>query len=366
MIKKFANVYSVVKNCDSVPLHAFLNNDQYSFVIDSIKVGSTEKVYINDLQDYKIKSDTLLFKVDHQAKKYTFQDWCSSRKQRDEGLAAMLSEFRDNKIWPCLQRNYRNLPQLFVSVVAIKWRNELYPIYGSSVEKDGIFCSTERASCIPFGFRTFGVHINGYVSIPSFNNSSKFIRTDNSILFNGDKGYAKSEGKLNIPPGNTLKMWVARRSKTKEMYPSMLDQIVAGGVSAGEDPSVTVIRECEEEAGIPELISKRSVPRGSVQYLTTSPNTTATYQPETQYVYDLELPLDFVPVPTDGEVESFFLIDMHEVYDLLLMGQFKPNCALVIIDFFIRHGYLTPENEKDYLQIIDSLHRSIPYPGPSR
>ncbi|OMJ20535.1 Nudix hydrolase 20, chloroplastic, partial [Smittium culicis] len=298
MIKKFDSIYSIVKACDSVPLQCLLNNVHYSFVIDSIKVGTTEKEYINDLQDYKIKSDTLLFKVDHQAKKYTFQDWCSSRKQRDEGLAAMLSEFRDNKIWPCLQ----------------KWRDELYPIYGSSVEKDGIFCTAERASCLPFGFRTFGVHINGYVSIPTSNDSSKYIQTDNSALFSSVNGYAKSEGKLNIPPGNTLKMWAARRSKTKQMYPSMLDQIVAGGTSAGEDPSMTVIRECEEEAGIPELISKRSVPRGSIQYITTSPNSTETYQPETQYVYDLELPLDFVPVPTDGEVESFYLLDMHEVY----------------------------------------------------
>jgi hypothetical protein len=34
---------------------------------------------------------------------------------------------------------------------------------------------------------------------------------------------------------------------------------------------------------------------------------------------------------------------------------FKFNCALVVIDFLIRHGYIKPEDE-DYLKLIDGLH----------
>lgn len=88
-------------------------------------------------------------------------------------------------------------------------------------------------------------------------------------------------------------------------------------------------------------------------------------QPETQYVYDLEMslpPLAFFedpatfaseqasasePVvlrPNDGEAESFALMPADEVLDKMVLGEFKPNCALVLVDFFVRWaGYLYRE-----------------------
>jgi hypothetical protein len=47
-------------------------------------------------------------------------------------------------------------------------------------------------------------------------------------------------------------------------------------------------------------------------------------------------------------------------------GEFKPNCALLILDFFIRHGILTPDNEKDFDEIKRRIHRDIELPGPHR
>lgn len=47
-------------------------------------------------------------------------------------------------------------------------------------------------------------------------------------------------------------------------------------------------------------------------------------------------------------------------------GEFKPNCALLVIDFFIRHGILTAENEKDYDEIKKRIHRDIVFPGPHK
>jgi len=35
---------------------------------------------------------------------------------------------------------------------------------------------------------------------------------------------------------------------------------------------------------------------------------------------------------------------------------FKFNVALVLIDFMIRVGYLTPDNEPDYLTLATGLH----------
>lgn len=34
----------------------------------------------------------------------------------------------------------------------------------------------------------------------------------------------------------------------------------------------------------------------------------------------------------------------------------------VLIDFFIRHGILTPENEPDYIEIVARLHRRFEFP----
>jgi len=35
---------------------------------------------------------------------------------------------------------------------------------------------------------------------------------------------------------------------------------------------------------------------------------------------------------------------------------FKPNCALVLLDFMIRHGLITAENEPNFLEIMTRLH----------
>lgn len=68
--------------------------------------------------------------------------------------------------------------------------------------------------------------------------------------------------------------------------------------------------------------------------------------PNTEYVYDLELPLDFVPQNADGEVESFELLTAEECIQRALTPQFKTTGAPVLIDFLIRKGYINPENGK--------------------
>ena len=63
------------------------------------------------------------------------------------------------------------------------------------------------------------------------------------------------------------------------------------------------------------------------------------------YCYDLELPEDFQPTPTDGEVADFLLLPIDKVIELVAeTDRFKPNCNLVIIDFLLRHGLLGPEH----------------------
>ena len=84
-------------------------------------------------------------------------------------------------------------------------------------------------------------------------------------------------------------------------------------------------------------------------------------QPEVQYVYDLELGEDVIPKPSDDEVAEFNLMTVEEVKQALTDGKFKPNCALVLLDFFVRHGILT-ERDAGYIEILARLHRRLEFP----
>ncbi|PVU90188.1 hypothetical protein BB560_006230 [Smittium megazygosporum] len=333
-MNRYNNICEAVQNCDCVPVNDLLdlNSLNYRFNIDSTLVGIIKNPeVVVDLDLYKTPEGKKLFCINVEKKTVTFEDWCKTRQERQNSIDIMLADFRKNQIWHCMK----------------KWRNEQYPIYGSTTESDGMFLTIERCVAEVFGIRTFGVHINGFVKYKDNQGESSSKPAE--------KGFGSSTSLFQI------KMWVAKRSLTKSTYPGMLDQIVAGGISAGEMPFHTLIRECEEEAGIPENIASRAIPCGSIQYINKTENG---YQPETQYVYDLELPQDFVPIPVDGEADSFELLDMERLKLRMLSGEYKPNCLCVVVDFMIRHGYITPENEPDYLNIIDSIHRSIPFPGP--
>ncbi len=81
-------------------------------------------------------------------------------------------------------------------------------------------------------------------------------------------------------------------------------------------------------------------------------------KPDVIFVYDLELPADFEPRNTDGEIDEFYLWSMDEaVATTRETSDFKFNCALVNIDFFIRHGALNAETDPDYLEIVTGLRR---------
>ncbi|EER24232.1 hydrolase, NUDIX family protein [Coccidioides posadasii C735 delta SOWgp] len=204
------------------------------------------------------------------------------------------------------------------------WRNELYPIYGPGKKLLG---SIERSGSNLFGILTYGVHMTVYVN-----------------------------------DENGIRIWVARRSKTKQTYPGMLDNTVGGGISTGEQPFESLVREAIEEASLPEdLVRANTKAVGCVTYTyirdARAGGETGLLQPECEYVYDLEVDSSVVPKPCDTEVEGFYLWTVDEVKAALANGEFKPNCSVVLIDFFIRHNIITQENEKDYLEIQARIHR---------
>jgi hypothetical protein len=80
-------------------------------------------------------------------------------------------------------------------------------------------------------------------------------------------------------------------------------------------------------------------------------------KPDVMFIYDLELPADFVPRNMDGEAAEFRLLPVEQVLQITAdTADFKFNCSVVNIDFFIRHGVLTPD-DADYVDILRGMHR---------
>lgn len=217
-----------------------------------------------------------------------------------------------------------------------KWRDELYPVFGP--EKELLF-SIERSASPLFGVVTYGVHMTAYT------------RTTGA---DGKEEY---------------KIWVPRRSRTKQTYGGMLDNTVAGGTATGESFFECLVRECAEEASLPEdLVRSRVKQCGAVTYFyirnEKAGGESGLFQPECENVYDLELPSDgsVVPKPNDDEVEEFYHWTVSEVQEALSRREFKPNCAVVLLDFFIRHGLMRAESDKDYIEIVARLHRMLEFP----
>ncbi len=243
-----------------------------------------------------------------------------TESERSAAVAATTAYWRENKTFKVLEG----------------WRSELYPVYGPGNE---LLYSIERSAAALFGVVTYGVHMTCYTRSPE----SSF----------------------------GIKLWVPRRAKTKQTYASMLDNSVAGGMATGEVPLECVVREANEEASLPaDLVREKAEAKGTITYLYVreerAGGESGLIQPECQYVFDLELPEGVVCKPNDTEVEEFYLWTVEEVKEGLAKGEFKPNCALLILDFFIRWGILTKENEKDYDEIKARLHRVLEFPGPHR
>ena len=177
----------------------------------------------------------------------------------------------------------------------------------------------DRAAAAFFGLRSFGQHLNGYVR---------------------DR--------------DELHMWIGRRARDRLIFPGALDNMVAGGLPYGVSLAENLVKECHEEAGMPQRLAAQARPVGALSYNRVAERG---FRPDVLYCYDIELPDNFVPKNTDGEVEEFMLLPIRRVMEIVHdSDQFKLNCNLVIVDFLVRHGLLGPE-EDDYLEIVTGLRR---------
>jgi hypothetical protein len=78
------------------------------------------------------------------------------------------------------------------------------------------------------------------------------------------------------------------------------------------------------------------------------------------FVFDLDIPADFTPRNTDGEIAEFQLMPARDIVARVRESDdFKFNVNLVIIDFALRNGLITPDDEPDYVAIVTGLRQPL-------
>ena len=184
------------------------------------------------------------------------------------------------------------------------WRDETFPLLDPTTAQT--LALMERAATRFWGTLTLGAHANGYVV--------------------GDEGRPAA-------------LWIAQRSFSKPTDAGLHDNLVGGGVAAGQTPYAALLREAWEEAGLAPsqlqalqpgrvLRLHRDIPEG--------------LQLEDLHAWDLALPADWQPQNQDGEVAGFTLMPVEGALALALGDTMTVDAALVTIDFGLRHALFTP------------------------
>ena len=197
------------------------------------------------------------------------------------------------------------------------WRNDTYAIRNAFDAPPLAYI--ERAASRFFGTMTYAVHLNGVVE------------------------YADGALSKGAP-----QLWIARRSDTKATDTGMLDNVVAGGIGWGFGVEATIIKECWEEAGIPEEIAARAVAGRTAHVLQSLPEGT---QAEQVFIYDLVLPPDVAPRNQDGEVGEHRLARIDEVARWIEEGALTVDASLATLDCLLRRRWI----DEDACEGIEAL-----------
>ncbi|SOZ98090.1 conserved hypothetical protein; putative exported protein [Cupriavidus taiwanensis] len=182
------------------------------------------------------------------------------------------------------------------------WRDELFAVT-PALDAPAV-AVVERAAARFLGLLTFASHMNGIV-----------------------------DGAAGDPPA----LWISRRSPAKAVDPGMWDNLVAGGMPHGSDPLTTLVRECEEESGIPPDLARGVQAHGMIEVLRDLPEGV---QWERVYVYDLLLPPDFIPHNQDGEVSEHRRVEVAPLLAIMSAGAMTVDATLVTLDALGRRGWL--------------------------
>jgi 8-oxo-dGTP pyrophosphatase MutT (NUDIX family) len=137
------------------------------------------------------------------------------------------------------------------------------------------------------------------------------------------------------------RIWVARRAGHKPVDPGRLDALVAGGVAGADSPRETLIRECAEEAGIPQALAERAREAGLLELcIAALDDGVPVVHRERVALHELELPADFVPVPLDGEHAEIVPMSPAEALESIAAGGWTRDGAQATTDLVMRRGWM--------------------------
>ena len=201
-----------------------------------------------------------------------------------------------------------------------KWRNETFDVMARW--GDTPLFRLDRGAVPFFGVRAYGVHLNGY----------RFVDGRNCIC-----GSA-----------------AARRTSGSRPTSSTTSSPAASATATASPRRCS--RKPRRRAAIPAPLVARARPAGAVSYLM---ETEIGIRDDVLFVYDLELPADFAPKNSDGEIVHFELMPADAVVERVrATDDFKFNVNLVILDFAMRHGLIAVD-DPEYLDVATGLHRPL-------
>jgi 8-oxo-dGTP pyrophosphatase MutT (NUDIX family) len=197
------------------------------------------------------------------------------------------------------------------------WRDELFAVFHPGTQQ--VLARMERAASRFWGTRTLGAHANGYVA-----------------------------GR----DGRPTHLWIAQRSFSKATDPGLFDNLVGGGVPAGQTPLETLVREGFEEAGLSPAQMQPARPGRVIRLQRDIPEG---FQFEDLHAFDLALPAGLVPQNQDGEVHAFTLLPVDAALALAAGTAMTVDAALVTLDFALRHRLLPPDQAASLAQSMAPL-----------
>jgi len=193
----------------------------------------------------------------------------------------------------------------------LAWRDELFALFDPATLTP--LARMERAATRFWGTPTLGAHATGYV--------------------------ADTQGR----PSH---LWIAQRSMSKATDPGKFDNLIGGGVPAGQTPWQALQREGWEEAGLDEAMLQRAVAGPVLRVQRDIPEG---LQHEWLHCYDLQLPPGTTPVNQDGEVAGFACLPVVQALALAAGETMTVDAALVTLDFALRHALL-PNDQAQALE----------------
>ena len=186
------------------------------------------------------------------------------------------------------------------------WRNETYAIRNAFDAPPLAYI--ERAASRFFGTMTYAVHLNGVVE------------------------YA--DGARRRAHRNCGSRAAATPRRPIRACSTMSWRAGSAGASASRR---RIIKECWEEAGIPEEIAARAVAGRTAHVLQSLPEGT---QAEQIFIYDLALPADFAPRNQDGEVGEHRLARIDEAARWIEEGAMTVDASLATLDCLLRRRWI--------------------------